>query len=106
MGTHSREGGSTVIIAGGELGDDFSASSGSIVNITGGTLGDRFDFFGGSQLNLFVTQFLVDGKPIGGMSIGDHFTVSARGVTLSGLWAERGDFAFFLNTNFRNEDAY
>ncbi|MEM7626136.1 MAG: PEP-CTERM sorting domain-containing protein [Planctomycetota bacterium] len=94
------ESGSTVNISGGTIGDNFGASSGSTVNLSGGTVGDGFLAFSGSTVNLFGTSFVLDGAELTDLTLGEAFTITGRGVTLSGFLADGSAFEFELNIGF------
>jgi len=78
---------SEINISGGSIGDGFGGFS-SDVNISGGTIGDNFGAFLGSDVNLFGSDFALDGVPLDNLTIDEAFTVNDRGVTLSGLLVE------------------
>ena len=96
--------GSTVNISGGSVGNSFEAHSGSIVNISGGSVGNFFDanirqyreyqrrkhvgvgldVFSGSEINLFGTEFRLDGVLLEDLEFGQAFTVVDRECDLFG----------------------
>ena len=92
--------GSEVNISGGEVGADFDANSGSEVNISGGTVGDGFAADSGSEVNLLGSEFFLDGELLDTLTFGDPFTISDRGVTLSGTLEDGSLFSFDLNSSF------
>ncbi len=85
-------------ISGGTIGENFAIMSGGEVNVTGGTLGN-FVAEANSQLNLFGTEFLVDGNPVVGL-VGMPITITDRDVTLLGLLADGSLVGFDLRSTF------
>lgn len=117
--------GSTVNIFGGSVGSDFDATAGSTVNISGGSFGPNFDAFGsafgdvfgvpigvvnisggsfgpdfdanfGSRVNLFGTEFFIDGIKLTDLVLGEALTITRRNVTLTGVLADGSAFEFDL----------
>ena len=89
--------GSTVNISGGAVGSNFIAGGGSTVNISGGTVGSNF-FALGSTVNLFGTEFFLNGSLVDTLTLGEPFTIFDRGedVVLSGVFADGTLFDFDL----------
>ena len=97
--------GSLVTVEGGSLGD-FDAFSGSETNISGGSFGGVFSAFSESDVNLFGTEFLVDGVLLDGLELGESFEVDVRDVTLSGLLSDGSSFEFELISVFNDDDFF
>jgi hypothetical protein len=120
------ESGSVVNVSGGTIGSGFRADMGSIVNISGGTFvgegrpiladvgsivnisGGTFNsaLFARSELNIFGSEFYLDGVALTGLLPGQSVTITDRDVTLSGLLADGEQFSFDLNTtrlSFEND---
>ena len=89
-------------ISGGTIGDGFRIMPDGVVNISGGTLGN-FIAEPDSQMNLFGTEFIVDGVPVVG-PVGVPITVSDRDVSLLGLLADGSLIAFDLSSTFVSSD--
>jgi hypothetical protein len=88
--------GSTLNVFGGSVGENFDAYDGSAVNMSGGSMSNGFEALAGSTVNLFGKEFLIEGAPIDGLVLGEPFTVINRTGTLSGVFADGGEFAFPL----------
>ena len=106
-------------VTGGQL-NSFGVFSGSTANITGGTVtrfpdiftsgtvnisgGDVFAIrvFSGGEVNLFGTEFALDGNPIENLVLDEEFIVTNRNVTLSGILADGSFIETDLNTQFGN----
>lgn len=86
----------TANISGGIIGDDFTVMPRGLVNISGGSIGS-FVADTDSQVNLFGTEFLVDGSPVVGL-VGVPITITERDVTLLGLLADGSLIVFDLNS--------
>lgn len=88
-----------VNISGGGFGDDFTATFGSVVNISGGTFGDEIEFRSGSEVNLFGSNFLLDGVLLDDtLQLGDSFLVES-GDSLSGIFVDGSEFSFDLTSS-------
>lgn len=90
-------------ITGGTV-TDFPDILDGTVNISGGNVNAVRVFGGqaggnGANLNLFGTQFFIDGTPVS-LSNGQAFTITPRNVTLSGLLADGSNFSFSLSDTF------
>jgi len=95
------EDGSEVNISGGTVGDFFvgnffNTNDSNVVNISGGTISDDFKVNAGCEVNLFGSDFALNGVPIDGLTINDAFTIVDRDVTLSGLLADGMPFSYVL----------
>ena len=92
--------GSTVNISGGTVGSNFQAG-GSTVNITGGAFGNDFNATYGSTVNLFGTEFFLNGSLVDALTVGETITIFDRGedVVLSGVFADGTLFDFDLIPN-------
>jgi hypothetical protein len=86
---------SVINISGGAIDDHLNASSGSEVNITGGTFGDSIRVTGG-EVNLFGSEFQIDGAVLDTLLPGETFTIADRDITLSGVLADGTPFSFDL----------
>ncbi|MFK7770352.1 MAG: PEP-CTERM sorting domain-containing protein [Mariniblastus sp.] len=83
-------------ITGGIFDDDFTASDGSLVNISGGIFGDDILFEFGSEVNLFGSNFLLDGVLLDdSLQFGDTFLID-DGDLLLGIFVDGSDFSFDL----------
>ena len=98
--------GSVVNISGGTIGFDFTANEGSVINISGGNIGvdslgrSRFGSGFGSEVNLFGSDFAIDGVPLGGLTAGEAFTIVQRGYfgpALTGVFVDGTPFRFDLS---------
>jgi hypothetical protein len=74
----------------------------AILNISGGSQGQFAGFpqvnaIGATTLNVYGTQFLVDGAPIAGLITGVPFTITQRDVELTGLFVDGRPFKYELN---------
>jgi len=112
--------GSILNVSGGTLGALATANSDSIANITGGTIGffragngstvnvsggtfvpsssQSFDAFAGSEVNLFGTEFFLDGVLVSSLVLDQAFILDDRDVNLSGILADGSSFSFDLNS--------
>ncbi|MEQ8850114.1 hypothetical protein [Botrimarina sp.] len=99
--------GGAVNITGGNLGPDFEAGSDSVVNISGGTFGDGVFFGSGSEVNLFGSDFLIDGSPANLFIQPTQFiTNDAQDAVLSGVLADGAPFSFdFSGDDFLSSGA-
>ena len=93
--------GSVVNITGGSFGSGFLTLAESVVNISGGTfgglLGTGFSINSGAELNLFGSNFAIDGVPLDdSLVMGQAFTIEERDVTLSGVLVDGSPFSFDL----------
>ena len=93
--------GSVVNITGGSFGSGFLTLAESVVNISGGTfggfLGTGFSINSGAELNLFGSNFAIDGVPLDdSLTMGQAFTIEERDVTLSGVLVDGSPFSFDL----------
>lgn len=100
--------GSVVNIAGGAFSETPSSPGGvvvydnSVVNISGGsfTTSNRlFSARDGSEVNLFGTEFLLNGEEVDGLAYGMPFEVTNREMTLSGTLADGSPFSIDLSSN-------
>ena len=70
-----------------------------IVNIAGGSLDGVIEARIGSQVNLFGSQFILDGIDItDSLTRGEPFTMASRDVTLSGLLNDGSPFSIDMNS--------
>ena len=92
--------GSVLHITGGSLTRSISGGSSGTVNISGGTTDGTLVFQTGAIMNLFGTNFELNGLPIPGLTPNEAFTVTDRNVTLSGLLTDGSPFSFDLNTDY------
>ena len=69
--------------------------------ISGGTFGNEFDAFSGSTVNLFGTEFFLNGSLVDALTVGETITIFDRGedVVLSGVLADGTLFDFDLIPN-------
>lgn len=99
--------GSEVNISGGTVGRRFLAGDGSVVNIRGGSVADADGFWAdsGSAVNLFGSDFVLDGVLLDDLVLGEAFTILDREVTLSGRLADgTTTFSYDLNSEFIQGD--
>lgn len=97
--------GSVVNMSGGDINGSFGAKNGSVVNIRGGTFGETrnnvFGFFAnsGSEVNLFGSNFALDGVSLDdSLTIDEAFTITDRGVLLTGEFDDGSPFSLDLGT--------
>ena len=94
--------GSLLNISGGSFGPTFRVSG--VVNIRGGSFGNDFRSYVGSNVNLFGSEFAIDGVLLDDLVSGEAFTIIDRdGVILSGLLADGSEFSFDLNSDFDSD---
>ena len=67
-----------------------------MVNISGGIFGEDFDAFDGSEVNIFGSEFFIDGLLLDNLLLDESFTITDRNVELSGLFADGEQFSFDL----------
>jgi len=90
--------GGDVNISGGLFGSFFLAIAGE-VNISGGTIDQGFSTGADSTVNLFGSNFVLDGVALdGNLTAGEAFPILDRDVTLTGLLADGTAFSFDLNS--------
>lgn len=86
--------GSEINISGGSLGSSLDIRSGSVVNISGGNWEDHHLYASDdSEINLFGTEFFLGGVPMTGLTLGEAYTVSERGLTISGVLQDASTFS-------------
>ena len=66
------------------------------LDISGGDF-NTFRVFSGGSVNLFGTDFAIDGVPITGLTLGQQFIVLDRNVTLSGTLSDGSTFSNLLD---------
>ena len=66
------------------------------LDISGGDF-NTFRVFSGGSVNLFGTDFAIDGVPITGLTLGQQFVVTDRNVTLSGTLSDGSTFSNLLD---------
>ena len=69
------------------------------VNIRAGEVFSTRTFAGGT-LNIFGSDFALDGSPIAGLAAGETLTIMQRNVTLSATLTDGSSFETDLNSNF------
>lgn len=87
--------GSEINISGGRL-TRFVARADSVVNVTGGDVGP-IDALDESEINLFGTEFYLDGTLLDSLVPHQPFAVTDRKRVLSGLFTDGTPFSFDLN---------
>ena len=98
---------SRVEITGGVFEDTITfADSGTVVAIAGGDFQGNVRSYSGTVVDLAGTEFAIDGSPITGLVIGEPFEVTARDVTLSGVFADGTPFSFDLSPLCCNGDVF
>jgi len=98
--------GSTLNMSGGTLGSlALGVSDGGTLNLSGGTVEDGLQAGAGSEVNLFGTEFFLDGAEITGLIPNQPFVITTRGgAELTGLLADGSAFDFdLLTTNGAND---
>ncbi len=78
----------------------FTAFRDSQVNINGGILEGGYFARSGSEVNLYGTEFLINGIRLQNLTVGEAFVITERNVVLSGLWRDGTSFEFELNSGF------
>jgi hypothetical protein len=98
--------GAKVAVSGGSVGQQFDAFDGSLVVFAGGSIGDAFHAFAGSSVQLFGSEFMIDGLSVPGLqNPGDSVVVDLRdGAQLTGRLLDGSMIDFDLNSVF-NVDA-
>jgi len=85
-------------ISGGNVGAITAYLGGGLLNLSGGTV-DEIKALMGSFVNIFGTQFVLDGDDItDSFTWNEPLTIDDRDVTLSGRLADGSDFSFDLNS--------
>ena len=99
LGLFEAVGDNVVNISGGQVGGGFGqfVVLGNEVNISGGSFGPGFTALDGSEINLFGSDFSLNGELLDGLALGETFTITDRSVTLSGLLDDGSPFSFDLN---------
>jgi len=69
-----------------------------VINISGGTFDYHLLAGSGGEINLFGSNFAIDGVPVNGLQIDETLTIDDRDVNLSGLLADGSEFRFNLNS--------
>lgn len=92
-------------ISGGTIETSIETVEGSQVNISGGTFDEDFEVDSGSEVNLFGSDFALNGEQFENLAIGQAFTITDRGVTLTGVFADGEPFSFGLSTSDFDPDA-
>ncbi len=100
VGTAYAYNGSVVNIRGVDRGVNFKAFDGSVVNISGGEVERGVNAESGSAVNIFGSAFSIDGDELEALVPGEAFTITDRGVTLSGFLADGEQFSFVLNPRY------
>ncbi len=96
---------SVVNISGGSIGARFQVNSGGVVNIRGGEFGASFTAFG--EVNLFGTEFFLDGELLETLVLDETFTITTRaGAVLSGTLTDGSAFSFDLMSRFISGEDY
>lgn len=85
--------GTEVNVSGGRIGTNFTLSSGSVLNVSGGTILGFFNAFDTTKVNLFGTEFLIDGVSLNSLTPDEAFTITSREGTIS---AELSDGSQFI----------
>ena len=94
--------GAVVNQTGGDLGLNTDVESGGVLNISGGTFGTAvfddadLDVQSGGTVNFTGTDFLIDGNPIPGLTLGTTVTITDRGM-LTGTFLDGSPVNFNLN---------
>ena len=76
---------------------DYSFRSGSTLNMSGGSLDGTIEASSNSEINLFGTEFSIDGIELDSLVLNETFTLPDRNVTLTGRFADGLGFNFQLN---------
>ena len=88
-----------VNITGGSVGFGFEASSDSVVNISGGNFGGFLNVLRFSEVNLFGSDYVLDGQPLDSLNMGETMTIDDRDVVLTGVFADGSPFSFNILPN-------
>ena len=99
--------GGEVNITGGNLGEDFEAEEGSVVNISGGTLGNSTNFNSGRKVNLFGSDFRMNGVLLDDSLVpGRRLEIAAEDGVLTGVFFDGTAFSFdFTDSDFVSSSA-
>lgn len=87
-------GGAVATVSGGAF---TLVDNNDVLNISGGNF-NTFRSFSSSNVNLFGTDFAIDGQPITGLTLGNAFEIYERNVTLSGTLSDGATFSNFLDS--------
>ena len=78
------------------MGIFFNALTDSVVNISGGEIEPRFQINSGSEVNLFGTEFFLDGVAVDFVD-GESITILDRDVKITGTLLDGTSFEFDLS---------
>ena len=95
------ESGGVLNLSGGEAGSGgFTVESGGVLNFSGGGSGGSggFGTSSGSQVNIFGTEFFLQGSPLV-LTDGVPFTINDLGVNLTGTLLDGESFNVFLGAS-------
>ena len=95
------ESGGVLNLSGGEAGSGgFTVESGGVLNFSGGGSGGSggFGTSSGSQVNIFGTEFFLQGSPLV-LTDGVPFTINDLGVNLTGTLLDGESFNIFLGAS-------
>ncbi|MEM9753476.1 MAG: hypothetical protein AAF916_08830 [Planctomycetota bacterium] len=100
QGLLSIDSGSTVDVNGGAIDGVVAVTQVSTLNLSGGAVAEDAGFavFGASTLNLFGSDFRINGFPLFGPTPGIPFAIDLRDVTLSATLTDGSFFSFDLNS--------
>ena len=92
--------GGVVNISGGTFGNLFVIQPDSVVNVSGGGVTESVRAFNDGTLNLFGTEFFLDGAALTTLELDQAFEITDRGdVSLSGVLADGTSFELPLTTD-------
>ena len=94
------DGGVLSIFGGQDAPSSLLVRAGSTLNFSGGMIPSNLLVADEAFLNLFGSEFLIDGTNISELALGEEFIVVARNVILSGVLADGSAFSYALNTGF------
>ena len=69
-----------------------------VLSISGGDF-NTFRSFGNSTVDLFGTDFAIDGQPITNLTLDEAFEITQRNVTLTGTLSDGSTFSNFLDSS-------
>ncbi len=103
---YDAQNGSQTFISGGSIGDHFRAQVDSLVSISGGLIGEAFRADAGSTIELYGTEFSLDGQSLS-LPLRQAVEITERNQRLNGTLADGTAFEFDLNTQFSfNSDTF
>jgi len=97
--------GTNVAVFGGRVNGVQIVFANAVIDFHGGATDlARFEIHPGAELNLFGSDFAIDGAPIAGLIPGQSVEITERDVILSGVLTDGSPFSFPLNSDSAAND--